>query len=47
VGYGCTTCIGNSGRSTANRGVVAGNDLITASVLSAPQLRGAHPAEHQ
>ncbi|HEV8116918.1 MAG TPA: aconitate hydratase AcnA, partial [Thermoanaerobaculia bacterium] len=35
VGYGCTTCIGNSGPLDPRiEEVVAGNDLITASVLS-------------
>ena len=35
VGYGCTTCIGNSGPLDAGiEAAVAGNDLVTASVLS-------------
>ena len=35
VGYGCTTCIGNSGPLDANvEKLVADNDLVTASVLS-------------
>ena len=35
VGYGCTTCIGNSGPLDANiEEAVVKNDLITASVLS-------------
>ena len=35
VGYGCTTCIGNSGPLDPRlEGVVQGNDLIAASVLS-------------
>ncbi len=35
VGYGCTTCIGNSGSLDAGiEDVVAKNDLVTASVLS-------------
>jgi aconitate hydratase len=35
VGYGCTTCIGNSGPLDSGiEEVVIGNDLITASVLS-------------
>src|SRR5262249_47775440 len=35
VGYGCTTCIGNSGPlDPAIEEVVTGNDLVTAAVLS-------------
>ena len=35
VGYGCTTCIGNSGPlSAAIESAITGNDLIAASVLS-------------
>ena len=35
VGYGCTTCIGNSGPLDAQvEDVIAGNDLVAASVLS-------------
>jgi aconitate hydratase len=35
VGYGCTTCIGNSGPLDAGiEAAVTGNDLVTASVLS-------------
>ncbi|HEY7575002.1 MAG TPA: aconitate hydratase AcnA, partial [Thermoanaerobaculia bacterium] len=35
VGYGCTTCIGNSGPLDAGlEQVVTGNDLVTAAVLS-------------
>src|ERR1019366_121459 len=35
VGYGCTTCIGNSGPLSANiEEAIAKNDLVAASVLS-------------
>ena len=44
VGYGCTTCIGNSGPLPQEvSDAVAKNDLVVASVLSAEQeFRGAH-----
>ena len=49
VGYGCTTCIGNSGPlDPAIEDAVVKNDLVAASVLSGqPQFRGARSPEHQ
>ena len=45
AGYGCTTCIGNSGPlDEAVAGAVEANDLVVAAVLSGqPQLRGPDP----
>ena len=46
VGYGCTTCIGNSGPLADEIVAAVGEgDLVVCSVLSGqPQLRGAHPS---
>jgi hypothetical protein len=48
VGYGCTTCIGNSGPLDPHRGGRDGQrSRRRERPLGQPQLRGAHPAEHQ
>ncbi len=46
VGYGCTTCIGNSGPlDDAVAQAIESNELIVAAVLvGQPQLRGPHPS---
>ena len=45
VGYGCTTCIGNSGplAEEISKGVVGGRPRRLRRPLGEPQLRGAHP----
>jgi aconitate hydratase len=50
VGYGCTTCIGNSGPLSApdRRSRSAKNDLVAAvGAVGQPQLRGPRAPEHQ
>ena len=48
AGYGCTTCIGNRGSSRLNSmRRLRATILVCAAVLGQPQLRGAHPPQHQ
>ena len=49
VGYGCTTCIGNSGPlAPPIEDAISKHDLVAASVLSGqPQFRGARSSKHQ